>query len=221
MSSTSANRQPYMVGIFERDEEPGALVFTFVPKGSPQGCGGGGTPKRIPEYIVTVREQGERVTFDWGGSPDDPGPAKPDLEREATGRARARWGWVTLVGALVAQVDSWARQLGWTTRRIEKKLDDAEVGRHRVPVLLMQDGTCRVMLEPIGRSAPGAEGIVDLYLMPAYDDIASVYYYSGRWNLHYMPPEAPPVANIREAIAVPLVKEELAKVLEAMRRHAA
>jgi hypothetical protein len=24
--------------------------------------------------------------------------------------------------------------------------------------------TCRIMLEPVGRSAPGAEGVVDLYL---------------------------------------------------------
>jgi hypothetical protein len=29
----------------------------------------------------------------------------------------------------------------------------------------------RELLEPIGRPAPGIEGIVDLYLMPAYDDI--------------------------------------------------
>jgi hypothetical protein len=126
-----------------------------------------------------------------------------------------------LIGDLVAHVDNWARELGWSTRRIEKKLEDAEIGRHRLPVLLMQEGTCRVMLEPVGRSAPSAEGIVDLYLMPAYDDIASLYYYNGRWNLHYVPPDALPMANNRDAVAVPLSKEELAKVLEAMQRHVA
>jgi hypothetical protein len=161
------------------------------------------------------------MTLDWGASPDNPGPAKPELEREASERARARTGWVRLVEDLVAQVEDWVQRLGWSTRRIEKKLDDGEIGRHRLPVLLMQEGTCRVMLEPVGRSAPGAEGIVDLYLMPAYDDIASLYYYNGRWNLHYVPPDALPIADIRNAAAVPLSIEELAKVLEAMQRHAA
>jgi hypothetical protein len=221
MSSVSADRQAYMVSVHERDDEPRSLVFTFVPKGLQQVRGVGGTPKPVVQYVVTVRDQPGRLTFDWSGSPDDPGSARLELERDAAERATSRWGWVRLVEDLVGHVESWVQQLGWATRRIEKKLDDSLIGRHRLPVLLMQEGTCRVMLEPVGRSAPGAEGIVDLYLMPAYDDIASLYYYGGRWNLHYVPPGAPPVANIREAVAVPLSKEELAKVLEAMRRHAA
>jgi hypothetical protein len=102
---------------------------------------------------------------------------------------------------------------------VEKKLDDARIGSHRVPALVMQADTVRIMLEPIGRSAPGAEGIVDLYLMPAYDDIASIYYYNGRWNLHYTFGR-PPVAQIREAEATPLSRESLERVLAELRQHA-
>ena len=36
-----------------------------------------------------------------------------------------------------------------------------------------------ILLEPV---APGTEGVVDLYLMPGYDDIASLYHYSNRWK---------------------------------------
>ena len=73
----------------------------------------------------------------------------------------------------------------------------------------------------MGRSAPGAEGVVDLYLMPAYDDIASLYYYGDRWNLHYMFPGTKPAATVREAEALPLSKEALEKVLAEMRQNAA
>src|SRR5208283_5952327 len=93
--------------------------------------------------------------------------------------------WIDRVTALVAQVDQWAKEMGWSTRRLEKRLDDARIGKHRVPALLIRQDTCRALFEPIGRSTPGADGVVDLYLMPAYDDIASHYYYDSQWNLHY------------------------------------
>jgi len=63
--------------------------------------------------------------------------------------------------------------------------------------------------------------VVDLYLMPAYDDIASLYYYGNQWNLHYMFAGAKPVATVREAEAMPLSKETLEKVLAGMRENAA
>ena len=82
-----------------------------------------------------------------------------------------------------------------TTRRIEKRLDDSGVGTHKVPALLLQEDTVRVLLEPVSRRAPGAEGVVDLYLMPAFDDIATLYFYDGGWQLHYMFPASPIVAK--------------------------
>ena len=78
-----------------------------------------------------------------------------------------------------------------------------------------------MLLEPVARFAPGTEGIVDLYLMPAYDDIASVYLENGAWNLHYAFSGSPVVATIREAERKPLSKETIHVVLEAMRLQAA
>ena len=75
-------------------------------------------------------------------------------------------------------------------------------------------------MEPIGRSAPGAEGVVDLYLMPAYDDIASLLFYDGAWNLHYMFPGDPTAATIDGATAKPLSKDVLQVVLEEMIKNA-
>jgi hypothetical protein len=121
----------------------------------------------------------------------------------------------------VDQVEQWAKEMGWSTRRLEKKLDDPWIGKHRVPALLMQEDLCRVLLEPLGRSSMGAEGIVDLYLMPAYDDIARLLYNGNQWYLHYLFPGGKPAAAVHEAESKPLFKETLAKVLVEMRQHGA
>jgi hypothetical protein len=77
------------------------------------------------------------------------------------------------------------------------------------------------LLEPVGRSAPGAEGIVDLYLLPAYDDIASLYFSGGQWNVNYYFQGIAITGNIRETPGKPLSKEVLQCVLEEMRANAA
>ncbi|MBI3411758.1 MAG: hypothetical protein HY040_25790 [Planctomycetes bacterium] len=221
MSIETAEKQQYMISVFEPEKTVGHFIFTFVPKGLQQVRGPGGTPKRVPQFIVAVQQDTGDLSFDWSGSPDDPGAVREEMQKEIAGRMRDREVWIDRVTSLAAQVEQWARELGWSTRRVEKKLDDARIGKHRVPALLMQEETCRILLEPVGRSAAGAEGVVDLYLMPAYDDIASLYYYGNQWNLHYMYPGAKPVAAVRDADHAPLSKETLERVLAEMRRHAA
>ncbi len=56
-----------------------------------------------------------------------------------------------------------------------------------------------MLLDPVARFTPSAVGVVDLYLMPAYDDIASLYLVVGEWRLHYMFAGTPTVATIRLA----------------------
>jgi len=129
--------------------------------------------------------------------------------------------WNERLRKLVDQVNDWSRELDWSTREISKTLDDAELGPHQVPVLVLQRETARVLLEPIARLAPGAEGVVDLYLLPAYDDIASLYYCDGVWQLHYMGPNDPTVATIRSAKSTPLTKDSLQMVIEEMKNNAA
>lgn len=159
--------------------------------------------------------------FDWSRTPDDPGEGKLEIEQEVAQRVNDRFAWLDRVSTLVGQVEQWGKELGWATRRIDKSLDDSRIGKHQVPALLMQQDLCRVLLEPIGRSTPGTEGVIDLYLMPAYDDIASLYYYDDRWNLHDLFPGSNPVSTVREAEGVPLSKETLQTVLAEMMQNAA
>ncbi len=128
--------------------------------------------------------------------------------------------WLDRLSELVENVSTWARALDWTTRLIDKTLDDSVIGQHKVPVLLLQKGTTRILLEPIARQTPGAEGVVDLYLLPAYDDLASLYYETNRWNLHYMFPGQPTVGDIRQAESLPFSQQSFAEVVEEMAKNA-
>ncbi len=216
MSDQTADRERYKASVYEPEGKGGLLVFTFTPNGPEQKRSPNGTPERAPRFILTARQEGDIINFDWSDTPDDPKSAKQEMEKEAEERIRARTVWIDSVKSLVDQVESWARELQWSTRSVEKKLDDDWIGKHRVPALLMQEDTCRILLEPVGRSSSGVQGVVDLYLTPAYDDIASLYYHENRWNLHYMFPGTTAVATISEADAVPLSKEALERVLAEM-----
>jgi len=211
-------RSTYMVDVHEDPSSAGALRFTFVPTNSRQ-APSARAPQPGRQYILLVRGDANEMEFDWIKPPGDDATRK-ELEAIARQRVTMRQEWLLKVQKLVATVKRWADELGWATRVVDKKMEDAEIGNYTAPALLLQQESIRLFLEPVARSAPGAEGLVDLYLMPSYDDIASLYYYDNRWNVHYRFEDAPVVGNIREAEARPLTKATLRSVVDDMKAHA-
>lgn len=128
--------------------------------------------------------------------------------------------WLHRLAALVETVQKWADEAGWSTKKIEVSLSDSQLGTYKAPALLLQDDSVRILLEPIARTAPGVNGVVDLYLMPAYDDIASLYLYDNEWHVQYASPRGPTVAANGDADAKPLSMDALREVLEAMKENA-
>ncbi len=137
----------------------------------------------------------------------------------AENQEKLRDEWLGRLSDLVETVRGWAEELDWSTRRIEAKMEDSEIGTYKAPALIIQRETVRAILEPIGRSAPGVAGVVDFYLMPAYDDIARLFFYDDRWYLHHASPASPDVGPHRRD--QPLSRETFQAVLEAMTRNAA
>src|SRR5271155_4741049 len=80
--------------------------------------------------------------------------------------------WLNVLADLTSSVKGWAEELDWSTRQISKKMKDSRLGFYEAPAWLMHKETIHVLLDPVARFAPGADGVVDLYLIPAYDDIA-------------------------------------------------
>src|SRR5262245_26987296 len=106
---------------------------------------------------------------------DDPMATAETSTNQSEDKEKVREEWLERLSGLVETVRRWAQDLDWSTRRIEKKMEDSEIGTYKAPALLLQKEAIRVLLEPIAHAAPGVEGIVDLYLMPAYDDVARLY----------------------------------------------
>ena len=135
--------------------------------------------------------------------------------------ARIRDEWLRQLSDLMKLVKGWVEELDWSTRLIDKEMEDPGLGTYKAPALLMQRETTRVLLDPIARYTPGADGIVNLYVLPAYDNIATIYRENGEWRLHHMFPGFEPVPTLKEVKSSPLSKEKLGRVLDEMSKHAA
>lgn len=125
--------------------------------------------------------------------------------------------WLERLDVLVADVQAWAAASGWRTRRIQKTVEERELGRYKVPVLLMEKNAVEVVLNPVARFVPDADGAVDLYLSPAYDDIASVYHEAGRWFVRYSDPLDPKsIGGINDTPAQPCNEATIRAILDGM-----
>lgn len=131
-----------------------------------------------------------------------------------------REAFLSRLADLADRIESWARMADWSTRRIDKAMRDAQ-GSYSAPGLLMQKEFCRILLDPIGTSSFGDEGVADLYRMPEYDDVARLYFSDGQWRVHFGFPGSIVPADISDATSPPLSQELLNNLLEAMSRHAA
>ena len=125
--------------------------------------------------------------------------------------------WVSRLSNLIDTIKNSAEESGWRTRRIDKTITERELGTYKVPVLLMEKDTVEVVLNPVARFVPGAEGAVDMYLAPAYDDIASLYFEGGQWMLHYAERPNPfATQSVIEMKSRPYSNEAIIATLEGM-----
>ena len=143
---------------------------------------------------------------------------QPAVESNDAIRRRERF--LAHLASLIDEVEAWAREADWSTRRIEKTLREAS-GSYSAPGLLMQKEFCRILLDPIGSSSFDDEGVVDLYRMPEYDDVARLYYSDGQWRLHFVFPGREPMAEISDETSPPLSADLFHRVLETISRNAA
>lgn len=66
-----------------------------------------------------------------------------------------------------------------------KPVRDGVLGRFEIPLLLMVRNAVQVALSPITRFAPNSQGGVDLYVVPAYDQVATLTLEDDHWFIYY------------------------------------
>jgi len=127
----------------------------------------------------------------------------------------------TLVEGLVQQVGGWVGPHQWVTKPYPKKMRDSDRQVFEIPALFLQKGPVRVLLDPVAYDVPGVEAVVDLYLMPTYDDLASLYFERGDWMIHYpFPPNPMETHSVIETKALPFSEVTINQVLDSIAEHA-
>jgi hypothetical protein len=219
MNTQKTAQRHYTVTVYDEPGAPGMYRFTFVPKRPQQARPAEGAPKPAPQYVLSVKGHPDEMVFNWVSAPPREA-VKEELEQVACQRVAERIAWIHRVADLVKTVEGWAKELGWSTKRIDKRIEDSRLCNHKAAGLVMQQDAVRVLLEPISATAPGSDGLVDLYLMPGYDDIASLYHRDDGWHVHYVFPTQKAVAGIKEGESRLLSKKTLGVALDEMKQHA-
>ncbi len=124
------------------------------------------------------------------------------------------------VEELVSRFEVEVDRREWVTRRYPKRMRDEARDVYEVPALYLQKGPTSLLLDPIGYDVPGADGAVDLYVMPTYDPAAGVYFEKGQWLIHYnFPPGQTETESAFEDETLPLSVETINRVLNSIADH--
>ena len=109
----------------------------------------------------------------------------------------------------------------WSMRRDPKRMRDEAGNIFTVQSLTLIKGPVRLLLDPNGYDIPGADGVMDLYLLPPYDPVATLYLEGGKWFIHS------PFPTALDAIDDPakwarscLTKDAISNTLESIVEHA-
>ncbi len=220
MTGIEKVRRAYRIDVEKSSGAEGLYRVLFHPR-SLQHVAIGGARRKVPDpHVVDVRVVSDDAIFPLAENhPHDPEAAHQDFLQEAVERVTILDQWLSKLNSLAKTVEDSARRSGWQTRIVGKKMEDSEIGAYSAPALLMQADAVQLRLDPIARSTPGAEGVADLYLVPAYDDIATFLFYEGLWHVHY-PFASSVVAGVREGQALPATRTSVLRVLDKMKRDA-
>jgi hypothetical protein len=125
------------------------------------------------------------------------------------------------VETVVRQFENVLAEMKQVSRRDEKRMRDETGGVYSILSLTIFMGPMRLLLDPTGYDLPGCDGAIDLYLLPPYDPVATLYFENGEWFIHS------PYSTAKESIARPtewgrsaLTRESISHLLESLAKNA-
>jgi hypothetical protein len=125
------------------------------------------------------------------------------------------------VERVVDQLEGILSRQDWVLRRDPKRMRDETGNVYSVLSLTLFKGPVRLLLDPNGYDIPGADGVVDLYLLPPYDPVATLYLEHGEWFIHSpFPTNLNALADPTKWTRSPLTEDSISNVLESIARDA-
>jgi hypothetical protein len=125
------------------------------------------------------------------------------------------------VETVVSDFEASFSERDWSVRRDPKRMRD-EIGRvYSVQSLTLIKGPVRLLLDPNGYDIPGADGVMDLYLLPPYDPVATLYLEDGEWFIHSPFPAAlDAIDDPTKWTRTRLTNDSIGNTLESIVEHA-
>lgn len=94
--------------------------------------------------------------------------------------------WMRAANGLLGEAEAWAQEVGWPSKRYSKVVTEDFIGSYTQDRLVFSAEGAQLALVPVGRFAPGTDGMFDLAVLPAYDSVMAVRQ-GNRWFLHPLP----------------------------------
>lgn len=91
--------------------------------------------------------------------------------------------WLDAARRLLEQAENWAMARQWPTRCFPKAISEDFIGTYTLRKLVFGVEGSQLVLNPLGRFAPGADGIFDFAVLPVYES-AMVVRQQGKWYIH-------------------------------------
>ena len=92
--------------------------------------------------------------------------------------------WENAANGLIEQIESWAAESKWVTRRELKKISELLIGDYQLERLYLYAEGNLYILEPQARFIPGGLGAFDLSIQPSFY-LTSIYRHTdGVWYVH-------------------------------------
>jgi hypothetical protein len=103
---------------------------------------------------------------------------------KATIQKVVRVDWETAANDLIKQVEGWAAQWQWVTRRVPKKLSEMLLGEYQLDQLYLHAEGNLYILDPLARFIPGGVGAFVLSIQPSFY-VTSIYRQKdATWAVH-------------------------------------
>jgi hypothetical protein len=125
------------------------------------------------------------------------------------------------VETVVRDFEASLSERDWSMRRDPKRMRDETRNVFSVLSLTLINGPVRLLLDPNGYDIPGADGVIDLYLLPPYDPVATLYLEDGEWFIHSPFPAAlDAIDNPTKWTRSRLTKDSIGNTLGSIVEHA-
>jgi hypothetical protein len=81
---------------------------------------------------------------------------------------QVRDAWIAEVNKMAYDVERWAAENDWDTKRETKELLEDEIGAYEAPVVRVQTMQGRIYFEPTARFVGGANGRIEIAATPSF-----------------------------------------------------